>query len=193
MNTRTWWSIGGIITALAGCGSVPPVVRYTPPAVAESAVRDPIRFDDPRHAEQVVLYAYGLLGTGYQFGGRNPEAGLDCSGMVSYIVEQVSGKRLPHNAARIAAQTRSVERDDLQPGDLVFFNTLNPFAYGHLSGRGEVHPCSQQPGRGAHRTLGEPVFFDPFRRGAYTTARNMIFYNSPPDGDTVCGIERLPM
>ncbi|MCB1939864.1 MAG: C40 family peptidase [Rhodocyclaceae bacterium] len=125
MNTRTWWSIGGIITALAGCGSVPPVVRYTPPAVAESAVRDPIRFDDPRHAEQVVLYAYGLLGTGYQFGGRNPEAGLDCSGMVSYIVEQVSGKRLPHNAARIAAQTRSVERDDLQPGDLVFFNTLN--------------------------------------------------------------------
>lgn len=83
-----------------------------------------ITLNDRGEAEEVVLYAYGLMGTGYQFGGRNPEAGLDCSGMVSYIVEQVSGKQLPHNAAKIAQSTRPIKRKALQPGDLVFFNTL---------------------------------------------------------------------
>ena len=77
------------------------------------------------------MYALGLLGTGYRFGGRNPEAGLDCSGMVAFIVEQVSGKRLPHNAAQIASITRPIRISALQPGDLVFFNTLNR-AHSHM-------------------------------------------------------------
>lgn len=80
---------------------------------------------DPDHAREIVLISFSLLDTGYRFGGRNPEAGLDCSGMVSYLVERVSGQRLPHNAAQIAARTRPVERTALQPGDLVFFNTQN--------------------------------------------------------------------
>jgi cell wall-associated NlpC family hydrolase len=74
--------------------------------------------------QEIVLYAIGLLDIGYRFGGRNPEAGLDCSGMVSYVVEQTSGLKLPHNAAAIAQRTRPIERDALAPGDLVFFNTL---------------------------------------------------------------------
>ncbi len=73
----------------------------------------------------MVVYALGLLGTGYRFGGRNPEAGLDCSGMVSYIVQEISGQRLPHNAAQIASMTRPIKVSELRPGDLVFFNTLN--------------------------------------------------------------------
>ena len=72
----------------------------------------------------MVLFALGLLDTGYRFGGRNPDAGLDCSGMVAYIVEHISGRRLPHNAAQIAERTRPIEVDELRPGDLVFFNTL---------------------------------------------------------------------
>ncbi|GHT97329.1 hypothetical protein FACS1894154_00440 [Betaproteobacteria bacterium] len=73
--------------------------------------------------QEIVLYAIGLLDTGYRFGGRNPEAGLDCSGMVSYVVEQTSGLKLPHNAAAIARRTRPIGRNALAPGDLVFFNT----------------------------------------------------------------------
>lgn len=71
-----------------------------------------------------MLYALGLLDTGYRFGGKNPSAGLDCSGMVSYIVEQVSGRKLPYNAAGIAERTRPIPSRAIQPGDLVFFNTL---------------------------------------------------------------------
>ncbi|MCB1959346.1 MAG: C40 family peptidase [Rhodocyclaceae bacterium] len=121
-----------LLAALGGCASAPTSsYRITAPFETEAPPRPAIHFDDAAHAEQMVLFAYGLLGTGYQFGGRNPEAGLDCSGMVSYIVEQVSGKRLPHNAAQIAAQTRPISRHALQPGDLVFFNTLNR-PYSHM-------------------------------------------------------------
>lgn len=77
------------------------------------------------------MMSFSLVDTGYRFGGENPEAGLDCSGMVSYLVEQVSGLRLPHNAAEIAARTRPVSRSGLRPGDLVFFDTLNR-PYSHM-------------------------------------------------------------
>lgn len=80
--------------------------------------------EDDAQAREMVLFALGLLDTGYRFGGRNPEAGLDCSGMVAYIVENISGRSLPHNAAQIADRTRPITVAELQPGDLVFFNTL---------------------------------------------------------------------
>ncbi|HRQ57882.1 MAG TPA: C40 family peptidase [Azoarcus taiwanensis] len=83
------------------------------------------KLQDEKAAEEIVLYALGLLGTGYRFGGNNPEAGLDCSGMVRYIVQEVSGQTLPHNAAQIADMTRPISVAELRPGDLVFFNTLN--------------------------------------------------------------------
>lgn len=111
------------LAALPGCSTTP--ISGTRTGSTSPATAPYVSFDRTGDAAQIVMYAYGLLGTGYRFGGRNPEAGLDCSGMVSYIVEQVSGKRLPHNAARIAGATRPIDRDELQPGDLVFFNTLN--------------------------------------------------------------------
>lgn len=111
------------LALLSGCSTTPPVsspVQTTP----QAPVRSYLALDDPAQTQEMVLFAFGLLDTGYRFGGRNPEAGLDCSGMVSYIVEQISGLRLPHNAARIAESTRPIERADLRPGDLVFFNTM---------------------------------------------------------------------
>ena len=118
--------------ALSACSTVAPTLPSvrTVPGQA-TAQGQHVQLDNPGDAEQIVLFSYGLLGTGYRFGGRNPEAGLDCSGMVSYVVEQVSGVRLPHNAARIAAQTRVIPTGSLQPGDLVFFNTQNR-PYSHM-------------------------------------------------------------
>lgn len=121
-----WMACALLCLGLAGCGSAPVSSTRqgsTTPSIAGDA--DYFALTSASQAEEVVLYAYGLMGTGYRFGGRNPEAGLDCSGMVSYIVEQVSGKRLPHNAARIADVTRPIGRGQLRPGDLVFFNTLD--------------------------------------------------------------------
>ena len=122
--------------ALGACStSKTPAPTPQPPnsPVAErpSSKAGSFNLTNPDGAGEIVLFSLGLIDVGYQFGGRNPEAGLDCSGMVSYVVEQVSGKRLPHSASQIAAITREIRRDELRPADLVFFNT-NGKRYSHM-------------------------------------------------------------
>ncbi|MCF8178753.1 MAG: C40 family peptidase [Sulfuritalea sp.] len=76
-------------------------------------------------ANDVVLFALGLIETGYQFGGKNPEAGLDCSGLVTYVFNTAADIPLTGSAADLAQQGTVVPTEQLRPGDLVFFNTLN--------------------------------------------------------------------
>jgi cell wall-associated NlpC family hydrolase len=79
---------------------------------------------------EVAIYALDLIDTGYRFGGKNPQAGLDCSGMVSYIYRQAAGLNVSGSAADIARRGKEIERRSLRPGDLVFFNTMNkPFSH----------------------------------------------------------------
>jgi len=111
-----------VLSVLAGCSTIPNSTSVS--SQPQTPEREYFALDDPAQTQELVLYALGLLDTGYRFGGRNPDAGLDCSGMVSYIVEQISGRSLPHNAASIADRTRPIDPSELQPGDLVFFNTL---------------------------------------------------------------------
>jgi cell wall-associated NlpC family hydrolase len=82
-------------------------------------------------AQDVVLYALSLIDTGYRFGGKNPEAGLDCSGMVSYVFAQAIGLKLQGSAADIARRGHPVPLNQLKPGDLVFFNVSNKH-YSHV-------------------------------------------------------------
>lgn len=114
------------LALLGGCSSTP--VAPQPEAVGGAPARTApgayIALDHESQVQEMVLFALGLLDTGYRFGGRNPEAGLDCSGMVAYIVENISTSRLPHNAAQIADRTRPIDVSELRPGDLVFFNTM---------------------------------------------------------------------
>lgn len=103
---------------LAACASAPP-------APAPRAER-PLSPD----AQEVVLFSLGLLNTGYRFGGKNPEAGLDCSGMVSYVYAQAAGRKVRGSAADIAKQGKPVAVEAARPGDLLFFNTQNkPFSH----------------------------------------------------------------
>jgi cell wall-associated NlpC family hydrolase len=79
---------------------------------------------------EILMYTLGLLDVEYQFGGSNPAAGLDCSGMVAYIYQNAVGVKLPHNAAQIAGLARPIPAEQLRVGDLVFFNTLGrPFSH----------------------------------------------------------------
>lgn len=74
-------------------------------------------------AQELVIYSMSLLDTGYRFGGKNPAAGIDCSGMVSYVYQNATQMTLTGSAANIARQGQRVPKADLQPADLVFFNT----------------------------------------------------------------------
>lgn len=98
---------------LAGCGST----SRAPDKPSAAAISEKGR--------EVTIYALGLIDTGYTFGGKNPEAGLDCSGMVSYIYGKAAGVKVTGSAADIARKGRAIDRGRLRPGDLVFFNTRN--------------------------------------------------------------------
>jgi cell wall-associated NlpC family hydrolase len=95
--------------------------------------------------QDVLMYTLGLLGTGYRFGGKNPEAGLDCSGMVSFIYTEATNFPLRGNAANMAKAGRKISLMALLPGDLVFFNTQQrPYSHvGIFIGEGRfVHAPS---------------------------------------------------
>jgi peptidoglycan DL-endopeptidase CwlO len=76
----------------------------------------------PGHPE-VAQVALGYIGVPYQWGGATP-AGFDCSGLVSFAFAQI-GIDLPHSAAAQWLYGAPVAVTDLQPGDLVFFDSLN--------------------------------------------------------------------
>ena len=76
----------------------------------------------PRYGS-VVSIALQYLGVPYVWGGASPATGFDCSGLVMYVFAQV-GISLPHNAAAQYGYGVPVPYDQLQPGDLVFFEGL---------------------------------------------------------------------
>lgn len=82
-------------------------------------------------ASELVVNAMSLLGVPYKRGGSSLETGFDCSGFVRAIYEQTAGKLLPRSAAQQAASTQKIDKKELQPGDLVFFNTMRR-AFSHV-------------------------------------------------------------
>jgi cell wall-associated NlpC family hydrolase len=74
-------------------------------------------------AQDLAIYALGLIGVDYRFGGTSPERGLDCSGLVRYVFQQVTGVNLPRTAQEISRLGQKIPVTELMPGDLVFFNT----------------------------------------------------------------------
>ena len=106
---------------LAACGSPAPRTASTAGTIVQPA--------SPK-GNEIALYAMGLIDTGYRFGGKNPEAGLDCSGMVAYIYREAAGIKVQGSAADIAKRSRTIDPETLRPGDLVFFNTRNrPYSH----------------------------------------------------------------
>lgn len=75
-------------------------------------------------ASEILLHAISLLGIRYQYGGNTPEKGLDCSGLVRYVFKEAWGASLPRTSEEMSRLGERVDTQDLQPGDLVFYDTL---------------------------------------------------------------------
>ena len=82
-------------------------------------------------ASELVVDAMGFLGVPYKRGGNTADTGFDCSGFVRAIYEQSVGLLLPRQAEQQAEATQRIDKTELQPGDLVFFNTLQR-AFSHV-------------------------------------------------------------
>lgn len=74
----------------------------------------------------LVLSAMNFLGVPYKRGGNDADAGFDCSGFTRHVYENTLGLLLPRKVddQAKASGLSAVKRHELQPGDLVFFNTL---------------------------------------------------------------------
>ena len=90
-----------------------------------------VRQNVSTRASALVVDAMGFLGVPYRRGGNSAETGFDCSGFVRAMYEQSIGLILPRRAEQQAAATQNIARDDLKPGDLVFFNTMRR-AFSHV-------------------------------------------------------------
>jgi cell wall-associated NlpC family hydrolase len=81
--------------------------------------------------QEVIINALSLTGIKYKYGGNSPETGFDCSGFVRYVFRNAANLTLPATARAISQIGKAVKKDELQPGDLVFFNTLKS-AFSHV-------------------------------------------------------------
>jgi peptidoglycan DL-endopeptidase CwlO len=68
-----------------------------------------------------------LRGAPYRLGGVDPATGFDCSGLVHYVYQQ-HGVFVPREVREQFRIGKNIARDNLQPGDLVFFSTVAPGA-----------------------------------------------------------------
>lgn len=120
--------------------------------------------------EDIPMYAVSLVGSPYRPGGTSPDTGLDCSGFVDHVFKQTTGINLPHDSHAISEIAQPLAQTELQPGDLVFFNTLHR-AFSHvgiyLGDDRFVHATSSHTGAVMVSSLNDPYWrqrFDGARR-----------------------------
>lgn len=98
---------------------------------ARAAADDDAAQQRPSPTAELVIRSLSLLGVNYKWGGNTPATGLDCSGLVRHVYSETIGKVLPRRAVEMSRVGESVDRHSLEPGDLVFFNTLRR-AFSHV-------------------------------------------------------------
>ncbi|HUN70470.1 MAG TPA: C40 family peptidase [Burkholderiales bacterium] len=77
-----------------------------------------------------MLQALLALGLDYRYGGNSPVTGFDCSGLVAHVYREAWGIRLPHNTLAQSEAGIAVSLSELQPGDLLFYDTLKrPYSH----------------------------------------------------------------
>jgi cell wall-associated NlpC family hydrolase len=108
----------------------------------------------------VIQAAYSVIGTPYQFGGASPETGFDCSGFTMWAWAH-AGVYLPHSSAGQYASLPHVAREDLQPGDLVFFYSPISHVGMYVGGGRMIHA----PHTGSVVSV-VPIYWDSFAGAA---------------------------
>ncbi|VVO18184.1 C40 family peptidase [Pseudomonas fluorescens] len=142
-----------LVALLFGCAAHSPVSQQAPQQQVKNAVTaqsSSVYLDDlasekelaelaefadnkpyqlPVLADSILERGMSLIGTRYRFGGTS-EAGFDCSGFIGYLFREEAGMNLPRSTREmINVDAPLVARNNLKPGDLLFFST---------NGRGRV-------------------------------------------------------
>lgn len=117
----------GLALLLTGCSSIPtPQYKDAAPGSVPGPSLSPRAGAETYHPKRndLALFAMSLLDTPYSWGGRGPATGFDCSGLVSHVYREAAGLPVKGSAADLGQKSRPVDPTRIQPGDLLFFNTL---------------------------------------------------------------------
>lgn len=79
--------------------------------------------DTSAGSEDISIAAVGLVGVPYRYGGNNPKAGFDCSGLIGYVYQKSANIKLPRTIQEMSTKGKNIGDEAPAPGDLVFFNT----------------------------------------------------------------------
>ena len=74
--------------------------------------------------ESLINDAMQLIGVRYRWNGDLPQSGLDASGFVRFVFREKLGFLLPPKSSQMSKVGKPITREELQPGDLVVFNTM---------------------------------------------------------------------
>lgn len=106
----------GVASVLAACGSSPTKQRR--PGAYSTSPTPPI---SQEQAGDVTIYALGLVGTPYRYGGNTPDSGFDCSGLIGHVYKSRARLNLPRSVAGLQYWGQQIDADELRSGDLVVF------------------------------------------------------------------------
>lgn len=108
--------LGLALLLLAACGSAP--------RRGGTAASSP-------HGSDVVIQAVGLVGTPYRLGGTDLEQGVDCSAFIGLVYRRATSLVLPRTVASLQRWGRPVERERVEPGDVILFTPRGASAPTH--------------------------------------------------------------
>ena len=109
-----------LAAALPGCHAASRKAAVMPPRITPGEINQ-------AHVNSILKIAFSQVGNPYRYGGSTPETGFDCSGFVGWVYGQF-GVSLPRSSRDMLAVGEEVAREELRPGDLVFFN----YGYSHV-------------------------------------------------------------
>ena len=79
----------------------------------------------PEQADEITIYAVGLVGTPYRFGGNTPDTGFDCSGLIGHVYRTRAGVAPPRTVLMLQTWGQPVASESIRSGDLVIFSQSN--------------------------------------------------------------------
>ena len=75
-------------------------------------------------SDELINRAMEVIGVRYRWDAELPQSGLDGSSFVGYVFKDKLGFLLPRKSTQMSRVGKAINREELQPGDLVFFNTM---------------------------------------------------------------------
>lgn len=146
----------------------------------DSLVEVPVNGQSQDVIGNMLLQSISLMGIPYKWGGNTPQTGMDCSGFIRYVFQKSLGITLPRTAAEMAKVGKRVGLDELEPGDLLFFNTGRG-SNTHVGMYIGNNKFIQSPRTGDNIKITE---FNSYWRGRVNGAKRIVQENINDNGDT---------